>query len=274
MASLKNTVINDTGFIQLPSGTTAQRPVSPSVGMMRYNSDLLVGEYYNGTTWLPITEGGYVTNGLICYLDAGRTDSYSGSGTTITDLSGAGATGTLNGSVTWVNAGVASYFNFPTGADADFISSSLSQTYNDFTIVLFPDLTYVGGSGIAGLIGTSSPSTSRDDAMRFECTGSGWNVNARNPGDANDWAYPSATTYYRNGVASNSLVSGWNIWGGYRTNQSYFTAGNSFPYFLGTSAYPGRNMKGRIAVALLYNRQLSGAEQVQNYNFFRGRFGI
>ena len=36
-----------------------------------------------------------VTNGLVLYLDAGNTKSYSGSGTTWTDLSGNGNNGTL-----------------------------------------------------------------------------------------------------------------------------------------------------------------------------------
>lgn len=51
MASLKNTTINDTGYLRLPSGTTAQRPGSPVAGMMRYNSDLDKMEYYDGTYW-------------------------------------------------------------------------------------------------------------------------------------------------------------------------------------------------------------------------------
>ncbi len=38
MASLKNTVINDTGFLQLPSGSNAQRP-SGSTGMIRVNTN-------------------------------------------------------------------------------------------------------------------------------------------------------------------------------------------------------------------------------------------
>ena len=33
MATLKNTTIDDTGYMGLPSGTTAQRPVSPVAGM-------------------------------------------------------------------------------------------------------------------------------------------------------------------------------------------------------------------------------------------------
>jgi hypothetical protein len=51
MALLKNTSINDTGFLKLPNGTTAQRPVSPSTGMIRYNTDLSLLEYWNGAEW-------------------------------------------------------------------------------------------------------------------------------------------------------------------------------------------------------------------------------
>ena len=56
MATLKNTSVNDTGFLQNPNGTTAQRPGSPVAGMQRYNSSLGYIEWYdpNGATWRPI----------------------------------------------------------------------------------------------------------------------------------------------------------------------------------------------------------------------------
>ena len=38
MSTLKNTVINDTGHITVAVGTTAQRPSSPTQGMIRYNT--------------------------------------------------------------------------------------------------------------------------------------------------------------------------------------------------------------------------------------------
>lgn len=50
MATLKNTVINDTGMLTYPSGTTAQRP-TPTAGMSRYNSTINSPEYYNGSSW-------------------------------------------------------------------------------------------------------------------------------------------------------------------------------------------------------------------------------
>jgi hypothetical protein len=54
MATLKNSSINDTGYLQLPVGTTAQRPVSPTNGYMRYNTTTGYGEVYNATVgqWL------------------------------------------------------------------------------------------------------------------------------------------------------------------------------------------------------------------------------
>lgn len=40
-----------TGAVQLTSGTTAQQPVSPTAGMIRYNTTTNSFEGYNGTSW-------------------------------------------------------------------------------------------------------------------------------------------------------------------------------------------------------------------------------
>lgn len=54
-------VLSGTGYLDLPSGTTAQRPGSPNSGMIRFNSDLTTFEGYNGTAWGSI--GGGATGG-------------------------------------------------------------------------------------------------------------------------------------------------------------------------------------------------------------------
>jgi hypothetical protein len=56
MATLKNTTINDTGYIQIPIGNTAERPVTPLGGMMRYNTTLGYIEWWDATNslWRPI----------------------------------------------------------------------------------------------------------------------------------------------------------------------------------------------------------------------------
>ena len=37
MATLKNTTVDDTGFLRVPNGTAAQRPGTPAAGMIRLN---------------------------------------------------------------------------------------------------------------------------------------------------------------------------------------------------------------------------------------------
>lgn len=51
MANLQSIQTNDSGFLGLPQGTTNQRPDTPLAGMARYNTDLSVIEFYDGTGW-------------------------------------------------------------------------------------------------------------------------------------------------------------------------------------------------------------------------------
>jgi hypothetical protein len=43
-----------TGALYLPAGTTAQRPTG-ATGKFRFNTDLGVLEYYNGSAWYSVT---------------------------------------------------------------------------------------------------------------------------------------------------------------------------------------------------------------------------
>ena len=56
MATLINTIVNDTGFLKLPTGSSPQRPGSPTVGMIRYNTDLGYVESYNGSAWVELID--------------------------------------------------------------------------------------------------------------------------------------------------------------------------------------------------------------------------
>jgi hypothetical protein len=211
-------------------------------------------------------------------IDASNPRSYPGSGTAIFDLTDKGANGTINGTVPFVGAGSSSYWNFATAASTKFISSTLSQQYLDCTIVFYPDFALNSNAGLVGLIAASNDTTNTDKSMRFKnANGTGpWQVIASSGINADDWGNPG-TTYYVNGSAvadGASLVNGWNILGAYRTNQTTFPA--SFTYFLGTEGYNAavRDFQGRIAMCLLYNRQLSAAEHAKNYNALKSRFGL
>ena len=52
-----NVSLTGTGYIQLPSGTDAQRPGSPAEGMLRWNDTSNVFEGYDGTAWGAIGGG-------------------------------------------------------------------------------------------------------------------------------------------------------------------------------------------------------------------------
>ena len=218
-----------------------------------------------------------VTDGLILNIDASNVRSYPGSGTAINDLSGQDAHGTINGTVSFVGAGVSSYWNFATASNANYISSTKSQAYVDCTIIFQPDFTLNSNSSLVGLIAASNDATNTDKSMRFGgATNPGpWTIKSSGL-NADDWGNTS-TTYYLNGNAvanGASLVTGWNILGAYRTNQSTFPA--SFAYFLGTEGFSAavRDFQGRIAVCLMYNRQLTEREHAKNFAAFKGRFGL
>lgn len=51
MADLQSMTIDDTGYLGLPSGTTAQRPTSPATGYTRWNTTYDCQEIYDGTNW-------------------------------------------------------------------------------------------------------------------------------------------------------------------------------------------------------------------------------
>jgi hypothetical protein len=83
MANLQNITIDDTGFIRLPQGTTAQRPASPVVGMIRFNTSTNSTEFYNGTTWKSFNRSTSASvTGTVQTLDIGdyRTHIFRGSG--------------------------------------------------------------------------------------------------------------------------------------------------------------------------------------------------
>ena len=54
-------LLTGTGVLDLPVGTTAQRPGSPTSGMIRFNTDLTQFEGYNGSAWSQV--GGGATGG-------------------------------------------------------------------------------------------------------------------------------------------------------------------------------------------------------------------
>ena len=154
MATLKNTTINSTGNINLPSGTTAQRPGTPTDGDMRYNTDLGYVEYYFKGFWGDVRtgQGAFMRRNCVCQLDATIPESYPGAGTVWYDLSGNANNFNINASAYQNNVnGTGSNINGTTstlagnsyGVDGymDF-NGSYGQAKNSSDISLSGDVTY------------------------------------------------------------------------------------------------------------------------------------
>jgi len=58
-----------TGAVELPEGTEAQRPGTPASGMIRFNSDDVTFEGYNGSRWIDI---GVPANGIFSKTDSDK----------------------------------------------------------------------------------------------------------------------------------------------------------------------------------------------------------
>jgi trimeric autotransporter adhesin len=131
----------DTGALLLPVGSTAQEPVVPVQGMLRYNSDNSVLEYYNGTAW--ISEG-------------------SGSVTSV--ATGAGLTGgtiTTSGTISVATNGITNSLFRQSAADT-LVGNPTGSTGNVTDITLGSTLTFVTGvlrtTALSGDVTTSANS--------------------------------------------------------------------------------------------------------------------
>jgi hypothetical protein len=135
MATLKNTIINDTGYLRIPVGTTAQRPASPVVGDLRYSTSNNAIEYYNGSTWVQVdkftaTGGSLATIGGYSIHTFTSPGTFAANGSTTGELlliagggsggSGTGAGGGAGGVIYNATYGLSGISNVTIGAGGPF----------------------------------------------------------------------------------------------------------------------------------------------------------
>lgn len=278
MATLKNTVINDTGYFRLPSGTTAQRPVSPSNGMMRYNSTFNCAErYVNGWKYIP----DIIRAGLVLQLDAGEPTSYPGSGNIWYDISGFNNNGTLYNGVSYNSIGGGSmsfngnntYVQIPDSSSLSpvtgitIFSWTRSNAYGNYTIVgkqsAYQNQT-IGTNGIENSIYTPSqqwiqPTTGNNilSTSLFNCI--------CNTYDVGDYTH---RTYHNGAELSVGDLP-------YKRPTQENINDSSLPLYIG--AWGDGNSEyfnGYISTVLIYNRALTKYEVLQNFSAYRFRYGI
>lgn len=280
MATLKNTTINDTGYITVPSGTIAQRPAAPTAGMYRYNTDLSCAEYYNGTYWIDPKTGTppLVTSGLALYLDATNPTSYPSSGGRVWyDISGNGKNFTWSASPSFSSTGKISYF--------DTLGLTCSgPASNSFGIN--------NTSGYTIFLAMSQNALKNCQAFQFYSTTAGFNR-----GIFSHCTWSDDNIYFDQGGCCNSdtrtfVGTGgsqtWNIFTLRRlTNSSTRTISkNGTTLTTNTAAAANIDLNSdavlladtiwdtKLGAFLAYSRGLSDDEITQTYTALRGKFGI
>lgn len=273
MANLKNTTVNDTGYLQLPVGTTAQRPGSPVNGDMRFNSQFKVVEQYIDGAWKympPIVE-----SGLVLHLDAAEPASYPGSGTAWTDLSGNGNDGTLLNGTTYSNNnggvftfdGVNDYINGVHNTQLDITGDITIECWFNVTNTR-SDWVRVFGKG---------DSTNRTVGLWYNYSTSLFLYQR--------WGSTNMAALYNSEVSLDT----WYHMAGTSSGNSHILYLNSIPVAtssLGTTFFSSTDPYkvgygnissyhiGEVSNCRIYDRPLSEAEIQQNFNALRGRYGI
>ena len=246
-----------------------------------------VTELYNSGAGKQITATPIVTNGLVLNLDASRTSSYPGSGTTWTDISGNGNNGTMvNGPVFGTASGgvitfdgvndritlqsanisatgnwtISSWFNLSSLPAVDINSNLYSQyisipgngrmilrLLNESGIVNKFQLFLGGGSGYSSQAITGTTTAQINTFYNL--------VGIRNG---------SVFSLYLNGNLEASLdLTGTNISILQTTPEIGGTISGNFGW-----------LNGKIYNTLVYNRALSTTEITQNFNATKSRFGL
>lgn len=225
--------------------------------------------------------GGQIKDGLILYLDATKKESYVGYGTTWTDISGWGNNAIVSGAT----YDVKKYFNL--NSDDYFqISDSSSLRPTSFTLdVWFMATTFNSYNTLIVKPFTSPPWNAPylsymmriNSNNTFECS-----LSSNSTYTYNYISYTFSTNtpyncvfsynsdgnysaYVNGGSVANSSMGGGTI--------SYTT----FPVLIGASygtSPVGEFFNGNIYLTKIYNRALTSAEVLTNYNSTKSRFGL
>jgi hypothetical protein len=252
-------------------GTTDQRRTAAgTIPMLKHNIERDLG-FFDNT--------GMVSTNLVVYLDARNTDSYPGSGTLWTDISGNGNNGTLTNGPTYSSTD-GGYINLDGSNDYVSLGSKSIITSNTFTfetVINFNVLTaatyytifsyggYISGGWLFQRPGDGG------DPLRFGFNGTS--------------LYNTATTFNTTGAWRHMVVS---VSSGipqavFINNVSSALTGSGTVSITNPKTIEiGRRTdsatqytNAKIGLVRLYNgTALSAAEVAQNYNAIRGRFGL
>jgi|GEM_PF-1656307 len=246
------------------------------------NSDNSIVYSVSNTNHTP-KKASALSNGLVLSLDAGNTASYSGTGTTWTDLSSNGNNAIISGASYSSNNGGVFSFNGNNNYANIGRSTSLNIT-NEITIgvLIKPGPKNSDYQGVVGYNdeynglsnGYGIRRTNQDSQYQLWVSNGDWRTGVA-WGSLNcsigEWCYLVLT--YKSGqggaVWKNGAQIGPNI-----NNVGNMAVPPSNNLQVGKIANNDNMFNGLISTTHIYNRALNAAEIQQNFNSFRGRYSI
>lgn len=232
-----------------------------------------------------------ITNGLVFYIDAFNKSSYAGNGTTWNDLSGNNTTSTLTNGPTFSNDSGGSIV-FDGNNDYAILSSSNFQSGNNsFSMGCWFKWNGNGTNAQNIMFGYGNDATGNNkcsliavvsNLFHFEFGGATGKVTSTTTIATGSWYYGfmtydgNYTRAYLNGKLENTTAySSANV---QLSGYNGVTAGIGCLFSQYGNVLSGiiryGTFNGNIAVIKYYNRTLSNSEILQNYNAYKGRFGL
>ena len=217
-----------------------------------------------------------ITSGCVLALDAADKLSYPGSGTTWTDLSGNGNTGTLTNGPTFSTANMGSIV-FDGTNDYISIPHAFNISSGGVTFNIWFKLTSTGWSPLIG-------DWTGPYSFLIQVYNGALNISIRNSAQTDliflanpsintnviynlQFAYDKTTkigSSYINGILNDTKTSG---------QADSAIANTSNAWSIGLKQDTGNVISGNVYLCNIYNRSLSSTEVLQNYNVAKNRFG-
>ena len=253
------------------------------VGFYKSYYEVNYGTSYSKYPW----PTNMITRGLIGYWDANNTASYPGTGTTWSDLSGNGYTGTLTNGPTYTS-------NNGGGIVLDGVNDYVTTTYtaaigNNFTVAAWCYPTAVGQSVGSEVVHKAYSATTNSFGIDYLSTSkfrfgtinntTGSTVTGATTCSINNFYYVALSF---GGDASDKTIRGYINYQNNMINDALLTNANN-PSFNASYAVnfgtfvpsPANNYwTGNIYAVQLYNVSLTENEIQTNFDAMRGRFGI
>jgi hypothetical protein len=232
-----------------------------------------------------------VTNGLVLNLDAGNRKSYSGAGTSWTNLKTKTSSVMTNITPLTNNGGVFSY----NGTSSTTVDSSAITGVSEFTVIVwFYPTSIVNYKNVLDFNYNFNGTGSTNTGPRLEInsagnlvwvfSGSSTNATPVNSYIASKTSGLSANAWYCAAVTRDNSLNVKAYLNGVDSGNSVIQAGGNNSAFIGSfnkittgvGCFPesDRYLNGYISNVLAYNRALTANEIRQNFNATKGRFGL